>query len=96
MDKLYALINKNLTPSQKAVQAGHAVSKYASLHPDIDWDEQYFVYLDASKFQMEKMIMDCEMNGIKYSTFIEPDLDNLLTSMVCIGDGKKFKKFNLI
>ena len=96
MNKLYALINKKLTPSQKAVQAGHAVSKYASINPQINWDEQYFVYLEATKFQMEKMMINCDIEGIKYSTFNEPDLDNLLTSMVCIDDGKRFKKFNLI
>ena len=96
MDKLYALINKNLTPSQKAVQAGHAVSKFASKHPEIDWNEQYFVYLDATEFQMQKHISDMQIKNINHETFFEPDLDNLLTSVVSIGDGKQFKRFNLI
>lgn len=37
-----------------------------------------------------------DMKNIKWVGFIEPDIDNQLTALCCVSDGKEFKKLNLL
>ena len=92
-NKLYVFILKSLTPSQQAVQGGHAVSILASKNPQIDWTKQTFVYLKASKVQLNKLRLLREGNS---SYFIEPDFGNILTSFACFGDEDEFSNYRLI
>ena len=45
MNKLYALVRKDLSPSQRAVQAGHAVAEWLLRGPKTDWDNGTLIYL---------------------------------------------------
>ena len=94
--KLYVLIRKDLNTSQQAVQAGHAVSKIAVKHPEVNWDNQPFVYLKVSKFQLNKFINILTQKGIEYEKFIEPDIGNQLTAVSLFNSDDLFGKFNLL
>jgi len=95
-NKLYVFILKSLTPSQQAVQGGHVVSKIASKNPQIDWSNQTFVYLKASKVQLNKLRLLRSSEGHNSSFFIEPDYDHQLTAFACFGDDNEFKQYKLI
>jgi peptidyl-tRNA hydrolase len=45
MKKLYVLIRKDMSKSQQAVQAGHAVAEYLLKRPNTKWDNGTLVYL---------------------------------------------------
>ncbi len=52
MNKLYVLVRKDLSHSQIAVQAGHAVAEWV-LHANItNWDNGTLIYLGV-KHEME-------------------------------------------
>lgn len=48
-DRLYVLVHDNLTPSQKAVQACHAVAQFQIKHPGV-WMNETLVLLKAIEF----------------------------------------------
>ena len=94
--KLYVFILKSLTPSQQAVQGGHVVSKIASKNPQVNWSNQTFVYLKASRVQLQKMHHMRVSGDHNSSFFIEPDYDNQLTAFACFGGEDEFKRYKLI
>ena len=94
--KLYVLIRDDLSNSQKAVQSGHVVAKFASKRQDINWDNQHFVYLTVSKFQLKKYMNELDINDIQYELFREPDIGNQITSIACLSKDNSFKKLNLL
>jgi len=84
--KLFAIVIDTLDKSYQGVQIGHAVSKLASKHPDVDWDHQTFVWLKAGEFKFMKMIDKLRREGIHFQTFTEPDIGNKLTAIACLTD----------
>jgi hypothetical protein len=96
MLKLYVFILNSLSFSQKAVQAGHAVSIIASQNPQIDWTKQTFVYLNASRIKLKKLLLHRLESDPTYSYFIEPDYNNQLTSVAIFGKEGEYSTFNLL
>jgi len=95
-NKLYVFILKDLTPSQQAVQGGHVVSVIAAKNPTINWSNQTFVYLKASRVQLNKLAVVRVKNDPNSAIFIEPDYDHQLTAYACFGGDDEFKQFRLI
>ena len=96
MKKLYAIAINTISQSYQGVQMGHAVGKLASKHPEINWDEQTFVYLQSSEIKLLKVMDKLDQEGISFHAFIEPDIGNKLTAIACITDNyKPFKSFDL-
>lgn len=96
MKKLYAIAINTIPQSYQGVQMGHAVGKLASNHPEINWDEQTFVYLKSSEIKLLKIMDKLEQEGTKFHAFYEPDIGNKLTAIACLTDNyKTFKSFDL-
>ena len=96
MKKLYAIAIDSIDHSYQGVQMGHAVGKLASKHPEVNWDEQTFVYLKSSEIKLQKLLLKLEENGINFHAFIEPDIGNKLTAIACLTDKyETFRSFDL-
>lgn len=95
-------MRKDLSPSQQAVQACHAIieSFRNSIIP-LDGNHPHLVICEVKGLpQLIKVIDKLKSISIKHSFFIEPDLDNTLTAVstepVSQELRKHFKKFQLL
>ena len=91
--RLYVLISKDLNPVYGCVQGGHAVAQYLLEHPKQNWNNQYLIYLYANVDVWKRKL---DMFGLDYSSFREPDLDNVLTALAVEDEGKMFKNLKLV
>jgi peptidyl-tRNA hydrolase len=81
---------------QQASQLCHALRQFSNDHPEIDkeWfnNSNYICLLAvASESDLINLINKSEELELKYSKFLEPDLNNSLTA-ICIEPGKLTKK----
>jgi len=93
--KLFVIVRKDLTTSQRAVQAGHAVAEYLTSSPL--WRNETLVYLGVkSLHQLNHVIRKLEFNNIDYIEWREPDLNNEITAIASHCENPIFKKLNLL
>lgn len=96
MSKMYVVVRNDLSPSQRAVQAGHALSEWL-LDDSETWKNQTLVYLTArNKDHLENIIYDLQWSDTKYTQFNEPDIDNEVTAIASYGNNRIFKKLPLL
>ena len=96
--KLYVIVRKDLTPSQRAVQAGHALAAYL-LHGSFlrRWKNETLIYLGVKGLrQLENLKRKFKHNGIDYVEFREPDLDDETTAIATDNDNQFVEKLNLL
>lgn len=93
--RLYVLVRKDLSPSYRAVQAGHAVAEWL-LH-DQSWQNDTLVYLTTrDEWSLCRWADKLDSKDIKWVGFREPDLGNQLTAIAVLSDGKIFKNLELL
>lgn len=98
MSKLFVIVRKDLTPSQTAVQAGHAVAEYL-LHGRFvrRWENQTLIYLGVKGLtQLLNLKRKLDFQGIKYTEFCEPDMNNEVTAIASDVENKLFERMNLL
>lgn len=95
--KLYLIVRKDLSHSQRAVQAGHALAEYLLHSPNFRWKNETLIYLGVKGLnQLENLKRKLELHGINYVEFREPDLNNEATAIASDEDCKIFRKMNLL
>lgn len=95
--KLYVLTRLDLSKSQQAVQAGHAVAELLLRGQPTGWDNGTLVYLgvqDEDELKRWKSKLDYKEKP--YSEFREPDIGNEITAIASIQDGRMFSKLKLL
>jgi len=93
--RLYVLVRKDLSPSYRAVQAGHVVAEW--LLYDQSWQNETLIYLTvANEFSLYRWAAKLDFRGIKWVGFREPDIDNQLTAIAVLSDGKIFRNLELL
>ena len=98
--KLYVLVCSNLSKSQQAVQAGHAVAEWVKswwVEGESDWDNT-LVYLRSKDIE-EDWNKFYSVDPIWTEPFHEPDLDYKLTAFAIPGDGdvpKMLENYRLV
>ncbi len=97
MKKLFVIVRKDLTPSQTAVQAGHAVAEYL-LHSRLSrWQNQTLIYLGVKGLrQLDKLKYKFEQNNIEYTEFCEPDMNNETTAIATDIHNQFVERLNLL
>ena len=88
------LVRKDLSLAYRAVQGGHAVAQWIIDHPG-RWENEYLIYLDVQDVcALERWKSKLDFMEVSTSAFYEPDLDNELTSVSCVDNGRLFRKLN--
>ena len=95
--KLYVLVRKDLSKSQQAVQAGHAVAEYLLHGPFTSWGNGTLVYLLVHDEQELKDWID-KLRAMPYNVimFKEPDKNNEITAIATECDEKVVRKLRLL
>ena len=107
MDKeyrMYCLVLKQLNPIQKGVQSAHAIVEYANQYFMTDEYHQWstkdktLIMLDGGTHpEMYNLMYELHNLDVKFSIFIEPDLDDLVTCISFLAsndvwDNELYKK----
>lgn len=91
MKKLYVLIRKDLSPSQQAVQAGHAVAEFCRrfpVHSENEWQYGTLVYLgveDLVSLLIWRRKLD-DGDNIPVAEYKEPFYNNQMTAFAILGE----------
>lgn len=95
--KLFVIVRKDLSTSQRAVQAGHAVAEFLLRGPFSRWNNGTLVYLGVKGlYQLENLKRKFENDGIEYIEFREPDLNNEVTAITTDIDNYHVERLNLL
>ena len=96
MKKLYVISRLDLSTSQQAVQAGHAVAKAVQHGLDTDWNGT-LVYLGVdSEDKLAFWGTKLTAKGINWIGFREPDIGHQLTAIAAVDEGKVFSNLKLL
>lgn len=96
--KLYVIVRKDLSTSQQAVQAGHAVAAFL-LHGQFfrRWENETLIYLGVKGLkQLENLKKKLKFNGIPYTEFREPDIGNETTAIATNIENDFVERLNLL
>ncbi len=94
--KLYVVTRQDLSKSQQAVQAGHALAVFLLKEKSTYWNGT-LVYLKVSdELELKHLTKSLECANIHHVSFKEPDIDNELTAIASLGNNKFFKRLKLL
>jgi hypothetical protein len=90
-------VRKDLSASQRAVQAGHAVAEFLLRGPFSRWNNGTLIYLGVKGLRQLERIKDrFDKEGIDYSEFIEPDMNNEITALATDVQNQYVERLNLL
>ena len=83
---MYVVTREDLSIPQQLVQSTHSAIRFQHEHSEIakDWDinSQYLACLSTKDEEsLKQLIKKAESKDIKYTVFIEPDINNEMTSV---------------
>lgn len=97
---LYTLTRSDLTTGQKCAQSSHSLAQYLiehQPHTKNEWNNGYIIHLElGNEKSLKRWINKFEQNGIKFSLFREPDMNNQITSIATLHEGDIFKGIPLL
>jgi hypothetical protein len=98
MKKLYVIVRKDLSTSQQAVQAGHAVAAFLLRGQFFRrWQNETLIYLGVKGLkQLENLKFKLDNYDIPYTEFREPDIGNQVTAIATDHYCETFNKLNLL
>jgi hypothetical protein len=85
MKKLYVLVRGDLSKSQQAVQAAHAVAELCLFGDRQGWDNGTVVILKVRDLAMLCSWHEDLGNAWKISCFYEPDIGNQMTALAFVA-----------
>jgi len=92
------IVRKDLTTSQQAVQAGHAVAAFL-LHGQFfrRWENETLIYLGVKGLtQLENIKRKFKFNDIPFTEFREPDINNETTAIATNVENRIVERLNLL
>ena len=95
--KMFVIVRKDLSTSQQAVQAGHALAEYLLHGPFSRWQNGTLIYLGVKGLkQLENIKRKFVMGDIPHREFREPDLNDEITAIATDSDSEIVAKLNLL
>lgn len=95
--KMFVIVRKDLSTSQQAVQAGHALAEYLLHGPFSRWQNGTLVYLGVKGLkQLENIKHKFEVEDIPHKEFREPDLNNEITAIATDSNNRIIERLNLL
>jgi hypothetical protein len=92
-EKLYVVVNDQLSISQQAVQSAHAVAEFLRKYPHTMWSNGHLILLKEKPAYGGNMGRYGYYCGVEHAEFKEPDLDNKITAYALFGsDVEKLMK----
>lgn len=93
--KLYILVDKTLSPSQRAVQACHAGIEFAKKYPE--WKHESIVLLGAyGEMELIDKAAEFLFAGLSFTTFVESYWNNRVTAVAVHGADEMLKDLPLL
>lgn len=92
--KLYVVIRNDLDLAYQGVQGGHAVAQWLLENPDQTWNNHYLIYCEVDNLNRFKYKLN--LKNIKFSEFIEPDMDYQATAVAFQTTEKWVEKLKLM
>jgi len=94
--KLYVVTRNDLSRSQQAVQAGHALAELL-LSEDVAWNNGTLVYLKVNdESELKGLTERLGCGNIPFVGFIEPDRGDELTAIASVGSNEHFSTMRLL
>jgi len=95
--KLYVVVRKDLSSSQQAVQAGHAVAEYLINNKNSKWKNHTLIYLGVDdESSLKEVIHKLNKTNVRYNKFIEPDIGDQITAIASDESSSVFKRLKLL
>lgn len=95
--RLYALVRKDLTPAQQAVQASHAIAEFLLRGPKTEWSNGTIVILGVEdEGELKTWATWLEIKGKPFTAFREPDIGNQMTALATVDGGNVFHRLALL
>lgn len=95
--KIYVIVRKDLSISQRAVQAGHALAEFLLHGPFSRWNNGTLIYLGVKGLgQLEKLKNRLDMLQVPYTEFREPDIGNEVTAIATDKHCELFERLRLL
>jgi len=95
--KLYVIVRKDLSSSQRAVRAGHAVAQFLLCSPFCRWQNETLIYLGVKGLrQLENLKYKLDIKNIHYTEFREPDIGNEVTAIATDQYCEFFERLRLL
>jgi hypothetical protein len=95
--KLFVVVRKDLSISQRTVQSGHAIAEFLLKRSDTKWDNGTLVILGLDNLEeLNKLMFKLDQKGIGWIGFKEPDIGNEITAIACDEDDSLFNGMELL
>lgn len=95
--KMFVIVRKDLTKSQQAVQAGHALSEFLLHGPPTSWQNGTLIYLGVKDlYHLEKIKRKLEREDVRFISFNEPDLNDETTAIATDMPSKTIERLTLL
>lgn len=92
MNRLYVLIDAQYPVDYRAVQGAHAVAAHVLTFPN-KWKNETLVFLKTDEIHSwHNMFLKAKRD---FAAFHEPDVNNKLTALAIVDDGKIFRHLEL-
>ena len=102
--KMYCVVEKHLSPIQKAIQAAHAIVEYQLEYGDTEeykhwanYDKTIVVLDGGCAPEMEMTFSALTKARVDHACFMEPDLNNIITAEAVLVDERvwNYEDYNL-
>ena len=88
--RMYLVLREDL--AFKFVQGGHSLASFALEHPELfkEWNNRYLICLSVFNGLALRTLRDQLLEKkVTFSQFVEPDIESLLPTAICLFDDGK-------